>query len=834
MSPTQHTGMRVKGMHCAGCVAAIERALGSLPGVEQVAVHLMTETADVDHDSSVSIDDLENAVRDAGFDVETGDASPASRTIGIAGMTCASCAGAVEQALKSVPGVADAAVNLATEEATATLSGVVDDEALAAAIRGAGFEVTRVGHASSLFTEREDPAVRDQQRLRSARSRAIFAWTLTLPIIGWMLPEMILGIQWPTPLLFHAGMVLLATPALFIAGWKTLRSGGRALLHRVPTMDSLIMLGAGASYLTGVVSVFVTAFGGPPVLDYAGVAAMIMAFHLTGRWIEALAKGRSSQAIKRLLSLGAKTARVMRGDQEVEVPVEQVLVGTVMVVRPGEKIPTDGVVMSGGSHVDESMATGEPMPEWRDAGQAVIGGTINREGILRVRATAVGQGTFLAQVIRLVEQAQGSKVPIQTFADRVTRYFVPVVLMLAMASLAVWLIAPGALGSLAEVAGRWLPWVPAALSPVSRALFAAIAVLVIACPCALGLATPTALMVGSGKGAERGILIRNGEAIQSMKDVDTIVFDKTGTITEGRPGITGLLAEDAITENELLRLAGSVESASEHPLGQAIVAACRERGVALDPRLAEFAATPGRGVEARWNEQHVIIGRPDWIAERLGPPSSRLAEQSEDWGVGGRTVVFVGTADRGILGALAISDRIKPRAREAIAELKSLGMDVVLLTGDHRATGRAVADAVGIDRVIADVLPDQKLEAIQALQRSGRTVAMVGDGINDAPALRAADVGISLGTGTDVAIETSDITLVSEDLLAVGRAVRLSRATFRKIRQNLFWALFYNVIAIPLAVLGLLHPLIAEAAMALSSINVVTNANRLRRVRLEP
>jgi Cu+-exporting ATPase len=743
----------------------------------------------------------------------------------IDGMHCASCAQAVERALRTVDGVASAGVDLVNERAFVDASGDVSDDVLIAAVRAAGYRATR-----ELRAVTPDVLVeRDAERAKGARRRAAAAWVLALPIVVWMIPEMVWGVMWPSPLVFHFGMLLLAAPAVFIAGGPTLRSGFTAAVRRAPTMDTLIALGVGASFLTGVLAA-VARLGlmMPPVPDYSGVAAMIMAFHLTGRWIEAAARGRTSGAIRALLGLGARTARVARGDAEVEISVTDVMVGDLMIIRPGERIPTDGLIEAGGSSVDESLATGESMPVLRQVGDRVIGATINGEGVLRVRATGVGEATFLAQVVRLVQQAQATKVPIQALADRVTRFFVPIVLVLAAATFFAWWLAPSALGQIAAAVGRFLPWGPSDASPLGRALFAAVAVLVIACPCALGLATPTALTVGAGRGARSGILLRNGEAVQALSRIDVLVLDKTGTVTVGRPHVVDIVARE-VSDAELLALAGRIESASEHPLARAVVAACEARGIPL-AAASDVRAVPGRGVRGRVDGREVWVGRADWLSAEGFPLDTweAVISRMED---AGTTAVGIAAAGR-VLGFLSVADRAKPDAREAIGTLRGLGIDVVLLTGDNERAARSIAAEVGIDRVIANVLPEDKVSVIRGLMAAGSVTGMVGDGINDAPALTAADVGIALGTGTDVAIESADITLVSGELLAVVRAVRLARATFRKIRQNLFFAFVYNVVAIPLAVLGLLHPLIAEAAMAFSSINVVLNANRLRRARL--
>jgi len=827
---TVKRSFRVEGMHCASCSQAVESALLRVPGVATAAVNLVAETATVEVAADVDVKSLAAAVERAGYHVVLGEPRPSRKTLSIDGMHCPSCAIAVEQALGAVDGVVFAEVQLATETAVVELSHPVRADALENAVRGVGFRVTDATSRRASRQPQENALERDVRRTREAKRRAAAAWLLAVPTIGWMVPEMFAGIMWPSPAIFHSVMVALAAPVVFVAGRATMRAGFRALWHRTPTMDTLIALGTGASFLTGLLAIAGQFSALPSILNYAGVSAMIMAFHLTGRMIETVAKGRASQAIKRLLTLGAKTARILRDGQEVEVPVDRIELDDLMIVRPGEKIPTDGEIEGGSSYVDESIVTGEAIPVLREAGDRAIGATINGDGMLRIRATEVGETTFLAQIIRMVEEAQGSKVPVQALADRVTAVFVPVVLALALATLGLWLAAPGALSPITQFAARFLPWVSPNASVLSSALFAAIAVVVIACPCALGLATPTALMVGTGLGAEHGVLIRSGAAIQTLRGVKTIVFDKTGTLTEGRPGITDVVAVSG-SEDELLRLAGSVEFASEHPLAKAIVTAGRERGLAL-LAVEDFRSVPGRGTRGTVEGREIMVGAIDWLAD-AGVDVSAVQDARARLEAEAKTVVAVVEAPNTLLGVLAIADRVKPGAGAAIGALRELEITVALLTGDNERTAEAVAQAVGIEKVMANVLPGDKLRAIEDLQARGDVVAMVGDGINDAPALRAANVGIAIGTGTDIAMETADITLASGDLSAVVRAVRLSRATFRKIRQGLFWPFFYNAVAVPFAILGVLHPLIAEAAMALSSINVVTNASRLRRIDLD-
>ncbi|MBN1873925.1 MAG: copper-translocating P-type ATPase [Anaerolineae bacterium] len=844
----------VQGMTCASCVAHVQKALSKVEGVEQVNVNLATEKANLWFATDVAMGTLVNVVREAGYEVAT-----ETQTLAVGGMTCASCVAHVQKALSKVPGVIEANVNLATEKATVTfVPGTADLAAFAAAITGAGYEL--LASPSDAAAEGEEEAVDESERkMAEARRRMRVAWIFTGVIMLWMIPEMFLGVMWPHPLVFNLGMIVLALPVLFWVGRKTYSSGARAALHGYANMDTLITLGTGASLLTGPLS-FIA-----PVANYAGVSAMIMAFHLTGRYIEASAKGRASQAIRKLLELGAKMAHVLREGQEIEVPIEQVRVGDVMMVRPGEKIPTDGVVIEGESAVDESMATGESMPVTKRAGDAssstVIGATVNQEGLLKVKATRVGKDTFLAQVVKLVEQAQGTKVPIQAFADKVTAVFVPVVIAIAVLTLLARLIFPDATRALTAI-GTFLPWVNAGLGILTLAIVAMVSVFVIACPCALGLATPTALMVGSGMGAEHGILIRSGEAIQTLKDVQVVIFDKTGTITKGKPEVTDvrvnepanwrianceLRIDESGAENRtprienptlllpgspaspLLYWAGSAERGSEHPLGRAIVARAEAEGLTLG-EVQDFRAVRGQGVMTMVDGTRVLVGSRR-LMETEGVDISSAESTMQQLEAEGKTAMLVAVAGE-LAGVLAVADTLKEDSARAIAALHRLGVRTAMITGDNRRTAEAIARQVGIDDVVAEVLPEGKVEAVKRIQAS-RLVAFVGDGINDAPALTQANVGIAIGTGTDIAIEASDVTLVRGELTGVVEAINLSRATFRKIKQNLFWAFFYNVMMIPLAVAGWMHPVLAEIAMATSSITVVTNANMLRRINIK-
>jgi Cu+-exporting ATPase len=739
-------------------------------------------------------------------------------------MTCASCAQTIEHALQNTDGVIEANVNLATEKAMVVYdSTIVGYDEIKKAIENTGYQVLGREDQRATFEEEE---ARELQAFSTAKRRALLSWALTLPIMLWMIPEMFFGIMWPNASVFNLGLIMLAAPVLFYPGWSTYRSAVTAIIHGSANMDVLILLGTLASFLTGPPSFFV------PIANYAGVSAMIMSFHLTGRYIEAKAKGRASQAIKRLLELEAKTARILRDGTELEIPIDEVLVGDLMLVRPGEKVPTDGVVTEGESGVDESMATGESMPVTKKLGDNVIGATVNQRGFLKVRATKIGRDTFLSQVIKMVEEAQGSKVPIQEFADRVTGYFVPAVLVLASITLVLWLVVPGAMGSVGVWASQFLPWVDPTLGVVSLAIFGTVATLVIACPCALGLATPTVLMVGSGMGAENGVLIRRGEAIQTLKEVKVIVFDKTGTITKGHPEVTDVVAADGFQETAVLRLAASIEQGSEHPLAEAIIRKATEENLKLMP-LQKFESITGRGIMGELEGESILLIGNRKLMDDEGINYSNLEPTLKTLEEEAKTAMLVALNGQ-LLGIIAEADTIKEDSIDAITELEQMGFQTVMLTGDNQRTGDAIAQKVGISRVLAEVLPDQKVDEIRRLQNEVGLVAMVGDGINDAPALTQANVGIAIGTGTDIAIEAGDVVLVRGNLSDVVKAVKLSKATFRKIKQNLFWAFFYNVVMIPFAMLGLAHPVIAEIAMAISSITVVTNANLLRRTNLQP
>jgi Cu+-exporting ATPase len=735
-------------------------------------------------------------------------------TLSVNGMTCASCVATVEKALNRLPGVKTATVNFAIEKAIVEFDPKVSPvAALEKAVTDVGYEVRHEAAGSEDLAEAE---------LRRASNRLVWAWVLGLmPMLLMVLHGLHLahipGMTWID--------VVFCAAVLLGPGWNAIRGAWGSVRAGSASMDVLIVLGVAAALGSGV-----AVLAGLPIKSFADAGGMVMAVFLTGRYIEARAKGRASQAIKKLVALGARTARIQLAEGvEKEVPVAQLAPGNVMVVRPGEKIPTDGRIVEGVTSVDESMATGESLPVDKKAGDEVIGATVNGNGLIKVEATRVGKDTFLSQVIKLVEQAQGTKIPIQAFADKVTARFVPVILLVAAATFAGWFFLTPSLKPMLVWAATFLPWVNPNLSVMSLAFFAGVAVLVIACPCALGLATPTALMVGSGMGAERGILFRSGEAIQTLKDVRAVVLDKTGTITQGRPAVTDVVPAAGASDDDVLRLAASLEQGSEHPVAGAVVTAAKARGLKL-ALPTDVQAVPGQGIKGKVEGVEVLAGK-ELLLQECGVDCSVLDQAAAGLRKRARTVLYVASGGRP-LGVIGVADTVKPDSAQAIAGLKALGITPIMLTGDNRETATQIGTEVGISRIVAEVLPAQKQQVVKDLQKEFGIVAMVGDGINDAPALKAANVGIAIGTGTDVAIESSDVTLVRGSLAGVVSAVKLSRATFVKIRQNLFWAFFYNVVAIPLAMLGLLHPIMAEVAMALSSINVVTNSLRLHRTKL--
>jgi Cu+-exporting ATPase len=740
----------------------------------------------------------------------------------ITGMTCAACASRVERALKNAPGVSSAGVNFATSRATIEFDPAATSiQPLVETVRSAGYDAISpppggTGHTGSAVWPLEDPLEHHHaQEYKDLRRRFIVAAVLSLPVLILAMAHGALSF----PGINYVQLVL-TTPVILYSGLQIYTRAWKAFLHRAADMNTLIALGTGAAFIYSIVATIAprlfaraaehaTTHAAVPV--YFEAAAVIIALILLGRLLESRAKGRTGQAIRRLMGLQARTARVIREGAELDIPAENVIPGDTVIVRPGEKIPVDGTVLDGASTIDESMLTGESMPVSKKPGDEVFGATINKTGAFRFTATKVGRDTALQQIVRLVEEAQGSKAPIARLADVISGIFTPVVLCIAIATFAAWYI-------LAPIDSR-LP----------QALMAAVAVLIIACPCALGLATPTAIMVGTGKGAERGILIKGGEALETAHRLTTIVLDKTGTITRGQPALTDIIPAPGFAEADLLRLVASAEKSSEHPIAAAIVAAATDRGIPL-ATPTRFDAVTGRGVEATVDGRQLLLGNASLLQSRGVTVSAD--EQVAALAAQGKTPVLAAIDGR-FAGILAVADPIKPESPAAIAALRRLGLEVVMITGDNRRTAEAVAKQTGIDRVLAEILPEGKAAEVQRLQAAGERVAMVGDGINDAPALAQADIGIAIGTGTDVAIEASDITLIRGDLNGVVSAIALSRATIRTIRQNLFWAFIYNVIGIPVAALGILSPIIASAAMSLSSVSVVANSLRLRRFRFK-
>ena len=797
----QKTVLKVAGMTCAACSGRVERALSAMPGVISAGVNLATEKATVVFDPSrLDRSRIVQKIKDTGYDISTDRVE-----IAISGMTCAACSGRVEKTLGGLPGVIRAGVNLAAEKA------YVEYDSEEISVAGILKKISEIGYSGAeIKGDRtvDRDAHREREILGLKRSVAL-AGVLSAPLMVYML-AMVFNIHWYVFDWFHNKYLqfVLATPVQFVAGGRFYTDSYRVIRSGSTNMSVLVVLGTSAAYLYSTV---VTFWGHRLGLNeiYFETSAFIITLILLGKALEASAKGKTTQAIKKLLGLQAKEARVIRDGREMDVPVEEVLVGDIVVVRPGEKIPVDGMITEGNSAVDESMLTGESMPVDKKAGDEVIGATINKLGTFKFKATKVGRDTALAQIVRIVEEAQGSKAPIQRLADLVSSYFVPAVLGLSLLTFLTWyfIMAPG---------------------DFTRALINFTAVLVIACPCALGLATPTSIMVGTGRGAENGILIKSGEYLEKAHSLTTLVLDKTGTITKGEPDLTDLIGlnEYSGRETEVLAMAGSAEKNSEHPLARAIVAkSLAETGALRDPEY--FEAIPGHGVEARLDGRTVYLGTRKLMADR-GVDIADHLQSIESLEEQGKTVMIMAVEGRPA-AILGVADTLKEDSRAAIGILKNMGIQIWMITGDNTRTARAIASQVGIEKVRAEVLPEDKARHVRELREQGLVVGMVGDGINDAPALVTADVGFAVGTGADVAIEAADITLIRGNLRAVAASIDLSRATIRNIKQNLFWALIYNVIGIPIAAAGLLNPVIAGAAMAFSSVSVVSNALRLRR-----
>lgn len=806
----------IEGMTCASCAQTVEKATDKLIGVSAATVNLATEKLQIEYDETqVSEEDIQKAVRDAGYEAQS---NTQQRTFDIEGMTCASCAQTIEKATKQLNGVMEAAVNLATEKLTVTFDPtVLNVSSIMQAVADAGYQATELLAETAMI---DNDQQKKQKHLKEMWQRFWMSAVFTVPLLYIAMGHMI-GLPLPSfldpmvhPETFSIVQLVLTVPVVYL-GRSFFTVGFKALVKGHPNMDSLVALGTSAAILYSMYGTWMVFSGDHRFAMelYYESAGVILTLITLGKYFEALSKGKTSEAIKKLMGLAPKSANVIRAGAEVSVPVDTVQVGDIIVVRPGEKLPVDGIVTEGMTSVDESMLTGESIPVEKQTGDKVIGASINKNGTIRFQATKVGKDTALSQIIKLVEDAQGSKAPIAKLADTISGIFVPIVIGLAILSGLAWYF----LGQ-----ESWI-----------FALTITISVLVIACPCALGLATPTAIMVGTGKGAENGVLIKSGDALETTHKIQTIVFDKTGTITEGKPEVTDILVTDSISEEELLRFAASAEKGSEHPLGEAIVAGALEKQLSLKIPEA-FQAIPGQGIQVTIEGEHLLLGNKQLMQEQridvteLATASNQLAEQ-------GKTPMYIAREGQ-LLGVIAVADIIKETSIPAIKKLHQMGIEVAMLTGDNDRTARAIAKQVGIDRVFSEVLPEQKADEVMKLQQEGKIVAMVGDGINDAPALAQAEIGIAIGSGTDVAMESADIVLMRSDLMDVPTAVELSKATIKNIKENLFWAFAYNALGIPVA-MGVLHlfggpllnPMIAGAAMSFSSVSVLLNALRLKR-----
>lgn len=807
---------QIEGMTCASCANAVERVTRKLDGVEESNVNLATERLSINYDeATVSEDDIKAAVEKAGYKTVSNNVT---RTMTVEGMTCASCANAVERATRKIDGVAESNVNLATEKLTISYNPeAVNVSHIKNAVEKAGYKaVDEEISVDAVDTDKE----KKENEIKSMWNRFIISAIFTIPLLyismghmmGAPLPEFLDPMH--NALTFALVQLILTVPVM-IAGKKFYTIGSKTLLKGNPNMDSLIAVSTTAAFLYGLFATYKIYMGetGYAMDLYYESVAVILTLITLGKYMESVSKGKSSEAIKKLMGLQPKTALVIRDGKEFVIAIDEVEVGDIIIVKPGEKVPVDGEVVEGLTSVDEAMLTGESIPVEKHIGDSVIGASINKNGSIKYKATKVGKDTALSQIIKLVEDAQGSKAPIARLADTISGYFVPIVMVLSVLSGLAWYFIGG--------------------ESAQFALTIFISVLVIACPCALGLATPTAIMVGTGKGAENGVLIKSGGALETAHQIETIVFDKTGTITEGKPKVTDIITANGISENDLLQFAASAEKGSEHPLGEAIVNEAEEKGIEFKDSES-FVAIPGHGIEVGIEGKSILAGNKKLMNER-NISLENLEESSNMLAKEGKTPMYI-AIDNKIAGIIAVADTVKENSKRAIELLHEMGIKVAMITGDNRRTAEAIAKQVNIDIVLADVLPEDKANEVKKLQSEGKKVAMVGDGINDAPALAQADIGIAIGSGTDVAMESADIVLMKSDLLDVTTAIQLSKATIKNIKQNLFWAFGYNTLGIPIA-MGILHifggpllnPMIAGAAMSLSSVSVVTNALRLKR-----
>lgn len=807
--------LNVEGMTCASCVQSVEKTTKNLTGVTQSNVNLATEKLTINFDANtVSLQEIQDAVSNAGYKAVP---DTQKKTFAINGMTCASCAQSVEKATGKLEGVYESNVNLATEKMSVEYDdSIVSVSDIIDAVSNVGYKAREDIDSGKTIDENQQ---KQDEKRKKIWNRFLISAAFSIPLLylamGHMMGAPIPGFLNPmnNPLTFAFAQLLLTIPVA-VVNRNIYKNGFRTLFRGHPNMDSLIAVGTGAAIVYGLFALGMIMAGNTGYVHdlYFEAAAMILTLIVLGKYLEELTKGRTSEAIKKLMGLAPKTAIIIRAGNEVEVSIDEVIEGDMIVVKPGEKMPVDGVVAKGSTAVDEAMLTGESMPVEKNVGDQIIGASINKNGTIQYEATKVGKDTALSQIIKLVEDAQGSKAPIAKMADVISGYFVPIVIGIAILSGLVWLISG---------------------QSVLFALTIFITVLVIACPCALGLATPTSIMIGTGKGAENGVLIKSGGALETTHKLDTIVFDKTGTITEGKPMVTDIVSTNGISENELLTLSASAEKGSEHPLGEAIVRDAEEKGINF-LSTSNFSAIPGHGIEVTINDYNMLLGNKKLMDTRqitlddLTAKSDALASE-------GKTPMYIAINDK-IAGIIAVADTVKENSLKAIEKLHEMGIEVAMITGDNKRTAEAIAKQVGIDRVMSEVLPEDKANEVEKLQNENRKVAMVGDGINDAPALAQADVGIAIGSGTDVAMESADIVLMRSDLMDVPTAVQLSKSTIRNIRQNLFWAFAYNTAGIPIAMgilflFGgpLLSPMFAAAAMSFSSISVLLNALRLKR-----
>ncbi|KKB39469.1 heavy metal translocating P-type ATPase [Bacillus thermotolerans] len=794
MSETNHTTLGVTGMTCAACSNRVEKVLNKMDGVK-AQVNLTTEKASIDYDpEKTSIEDISKKIENVGYGVLT-----EKTDLDVFGMTCAACSTRIEKVLNKQDGVKHATVNLTTESATIEYNpGLVDVKSLIDKIKNVGYDAKPKAEAKEKQTYKE-------KQLKNMKTKLIISVLLSAPLLLTMLVHLF-GMSIPDIFMNPWFQFALATPVQFIIGWQFYEGAYKNLRNGGANMDVLVALGTSAAYFYSLYEAFKT-IGNPEYMPhlYFETSAVLITLILFGKYLETRAKSQTTNALSKLLNLQAKEARVIRDGKELMIPVEEVVVGDRLIVKPGEKIPVDGMVVKGRTSVDESMLTGESIPIEKDSGAKLIGSTINKNGSIEMEATKVGKDTALASIVKVVEEAQGSKAPIQRLADVISGYFVPIVVGIAILTFIIWI-------TLVE---------PGQLEP---ALVAAIAVLVIACPCALGLATPTSIMVGTGKAAESGILFKGGEHLEGTHELEAIVLDKTGTITKGKPEVI-----DFSGDEETLQLLASAEKGSEHPLAEAIVAYATENNIDF-LEVEHFEAVPGHGIEAKISGKNILVGNRKLMNDHQ-INTAGYEEKLVNYETDGKTAMLI-AIDGEYRGTVAVADTIKETAPEAIKQLKDLGIEVFMLTGDNERTAKAIAKQVGIDQVIAEVLPEEKAAKVKAIQEQGKKVAMVGDGVNDAPALVTADIGIAIGTGTEVAIEAADVTILGGELLLIPKAIKISHATIRNIRQNLFWAFGYNTAGIPVAAIGLLAPWIAGAAMALSSVSVVTNSLRLKRVKL--